>query len=197
MNNIYISSDLHFFHKAILKHTDRPWKTIEEMNEALIDNWNKIVGKGLIYILGDLAMISKQEDGTPVTKMYRRLMARLKGKKCLILGNHDGMSKELYDCFSEVHNGLLERRICGERVTMSHYPLLTWEGCARGSVALHGHSHGRLKYKDDYIRIDVGVDNWNYSPINYEVLKIDIDNYRKECYNQGIFKKNSGYEEMD
>ena len=39
MKNFFIS-DLHFWHTNILKFDSRPWDTVEEMNQALIDIWN-------------------------------------------------------------------------------------------------------------------------------------------------------------
>ena len=56
---IYLTSDLHFNHVNILKYepVNRPFETLEEMNETLIANWNaKVSAKDTVYVLGDLAM---------------------------------------------------------------------------------------------------------------------------------------------
>ena len=53
---IWFTSDTHFGHKNILKFCKRPWDTVEEMVEGLIQNWNRVVGKDdLIFHLGDFA----------------------------------------------------------------------------------------------------------------------------------------------
>ena len=60
---IYFTSDLHFWHKNAIVYTYRPFETVEEMNEALIGNWNKIVhGNDEVYILGDVTMVQKADE---------------------------------------------------------------------------------------------------------------------------------------
>ena len=77
--NIFFTSDLHFGHKNILKYCNRPWNSVEEMDEGLIQNWNNTVGKDdIIFNLGDFAFASNQR--------WRELISRLNGKHYLILG---------------------------------------------------------------------------------------------------------------
>lgn len=80
----YFTSDLHFGHKNIIKYEDRPFSSVEEMDEFLIYKWNSKVGKNdEVYILGDFGFVS----GTRANE----LLDRLNGKKFLIKGNHDSM----------------------------------------------------------------------------------------------------------
>ena len=52
----YYIADVHFGHQNILKFENRPFKTVEEMDEEYIKRWNNKVKKGdEIYILGDLS----------------------------------------------------------------------------------------------------------------------------------------------
>ena len=52
--NIWFTSDLHFFHENIIKFCGRPYYSIEDMNESLIKNWNDTVGKDdKVFVLGD------------------------------------------------------------------------------------------------------------------------------------------------
>lgn len=79
--NIFFTSDLHFGHKNIIKFCNRPWETTEEMDEALIANWNSVVGeKDIVFDLGDFAFATNGR--------WKELIQRLNGKHYLILGNH-------------------------------------------------------------------------------------------------------------
>ena len=82
--NIFFTSDLHFNHKNLLHlGQGRPFKTIEEHDEAIIQNWNSVVTKSdLVYILGDVSL------GCPQEKLID-YFKRLNGAKHLIIGNHD------------------------------------------------------------------------------------------------------------
>ena len=81
MVNYYIA-DTHFGHDNIRKLSNRLFNTIEEMDKAIIDNWNSIVtDNDDVYILGDFSY--KSEDKIVYLK-------QLKGRKHLIVGNHDG-----------------------------------------------------------------------------------------------------------
>jgi len=103
MPNIFFTADMHISHANIIRHCNRPWVSIEEHDETLINNWNSVVSKkDMVYLLGDFAMIPKQTDGTPRMKLYRKLRLRLNGKIFLVIGNHDDMSNEVYDCIAEV-----------------------------------------------------------------------------------------------
>ena len=79
---IFFTSDLHLGHENCIRLCNRPFSNIEEMDETLIENWNhKVTGKDTVYILGDLIYRSQ--------KPPEEYLRRLRGKKHLILGNHD------------------------------------------------------------------------------------------------------------
>ena len=86
---IYFISDTHFNHNNIIKYCNRPFKSINEMNQTIINNWNKTVkADDEIYHLGDLVLGKKEE-------MYNTV-SNLNGKKYLIRGNHDKLSISIY-----------------------------------------------------------------------------------------------------
>lgn len=165
-NQIYFTSDLHFGHTNILKHSsNRPYSDtvdIQAHDEWLLDLWRSTVDKrDTIYILGDLTFL-KSEDA-------RHLLEKLPGHKFLIEGNHDGSIRAYKHYFREVYQ-IKEMRFRPTvapflkedlGVVMCHYPMVTWNQKPRGSIMLHGHSHGKL---DDYnalspdLRFDVGID---------------------------------------
>ena len=78
----FYTSDLHFGHKNIIKYENRPFNSVEEMDEELIRRWNNKVGKNdEVYILGDFAFASGRR--------VNELLDRLNGRKYLLRGNHD------------------------------------------------------------------------------------------------------------
>ena len=80
--NIFFTADLHLGHSNIIKYCNRPFQTVEEMNEKLIQNWNDTVSdKDDIYVVGDFAFMG--------TKQTEEFLKQLKGRKYLLRGNHD------------------------------------------------------------------------------------------------------------
>ena len=117
---IYFTADTHFGHENIIKFCNRPFASIEEMDEVLIANWNERVrGNDTVFILGD--MFFRISDAEPVLK-------RLKGKKRLIVGNHDSswMKKVDLTRYFESVDTFLETSDGQHGLTLCHYPLLSW-----------------------------------------------------------------------
>lgn len=116
--NIWFTSDQHFGHESIVNWTKRPYKTVKEMNKAIIKKWNKQVKpKDIVYILGDFVW------NTVKSHEYRNIMQKLNGNKILIVGNHDDIKsvRGMNLGFSAVIHGA-EIRIGDELVVLSHYP---------------------------------------------------------------------------
>ena len=81
-NKVYFTSDTHFGHENIIKWCRRPYSSVEEMNEKLIENWNSVVGPDdIVFHLGDFAFGG--------SGLWKEVLSRLNGKKYLIIGNHD------------------------------------------------------------------------------------------------------------
>lgn len=137
--NLYIS-DLHFGHKNILQFDNRPYNSVEEMEEQLILNWNSVVSKDdTVYILGDFCW-GKEKD-------WLRLLPMLKGKKILISGNHDifknRMTGQLKAEFEDIKD-YKEIYDEGRKVIMCHYPILAYKhSYDPDTFMLHGHVHNR------------------------------------------------------
>lgn len=82
MSKIFYISDTHFGHKNCIKFDNRPFETVEEMDQTLIDNWNKKVSdEDTVYIIGDFIYRSGNT--------FEWYLKQLKGKKILVSGNHD------------------------------------------------------------------------------------------------------------
>lgn len=171
MKRLWFSSDLHFGHANIIKYCSRPYASVEEMDEALVANWNAVVApEDRVILLGDIFFC--QADRA------KQIMRRLHGRKELVLGNHDKMirnQKPVQDTFSQIHPDLYQETLDGILVVMSHYPLLTWNRAHRGSFMLHGHSHGKIAFDPAYRRLDVGVDPNGYAPISWDSIKAKLE----------------------
>lgn len=172
---IYFTADTHFGHANVVKMCQRPFPDVEAMNEAMIAAWNdRVYGNDTVYIVGD--MFFRCEDPESILK-------RLKGKKRLIVGNHDGswMGKaELARYFISV-DLYLEISDGAHALTLCHYPLLTWKH-AKKSYMVHGHIHANtdadfwplLRVRDNVL--NAGVDVNGYMPVTFDEL---LENNRR------------------
>lgn len=167
---IWFTSDTHWQHANIIAHCRRPFSTVEEMNERLIDNWNSVVARGdVVYHLGDFAITWKKHDAVGVTSLLRRL----RGSIHLIYGNHDRDAVKLATGFS--WQGEYKRiRVDKQPIVLFHYPIASWHGIHRDAWHLHGHCHGNLTENLSLKRLDVGVDCWNYSPVPFDVVRDEM-----------------------
>ena len=161
-------SDTHFFHVNILKFTNsdgvkiRPFNTLEEMHETMIQNWNSVVkDNDYVYHLGDVTF---RYDGA-----FNNLMSRLKGKKRLIVGNHDKIwNSALQKNFEKVDiwKGFREFNF-----TASHFKLRL-DTLRDGAFNVHGHTHGHSDPDGHYRNVCVEVRN--YTPVNIDTLAEEI-----------------------
>ena len=169
---IYLYGDPHLGHHNILRLANRPFKSVLEMNEALIANYNNMISPAdEVYFVGDVAYKCS-------TAIVLDILDRLKGKKYLIQGNHD--RKYLKDDRFVKKFEWVDKRIemvYSKRLyVIDHYPIHSWNGMFRGSANLHGHCHGKVN-NDNIMRLDVGVDNpiCSYAPISMERVKNIMD----------------------
>lgn len=165
---IYFTADLHWGHENILGFCRRPFLSLEEMNERLIENWNRRVrGNDTVFVLGD--MFFRCDDAESI-------LARLRGKKRLITGNHDTWVQRI-DCarYFDSVDSFLETTDGKRALTLCHYPLLTWKHAKR-SYMIHGHIHDDrtsdywplIQARDNVL--NAGVDINQYQPVTFEEL---------------------------
>lgn len=161
---VWFTSDTHFFHRNIIRYSGRPFTSVEEMNEQMIERWNRNVKPSeTIYHLGDF--------GFAPPKQLEDVLKRLNGKKVLIIGNHDKqMFKPTIRPFFQEMTHYKEIYIRNkQRVVLSHYPFASWNGSYHGSFCFHGHTHGTYVGVGNIV--DVGVDCWNFKPVSYDELE--------------------------
>lgn len=148
--NYYIS-DLHLFHQQCIVFDERPFADIDEMNAAILRNWNgRVTNADTVYILGDIALRTNAEE----VENLVALVSRLKGRKILVKGNHDDVSdyryKQLFTevCdYKEVTDNYKGKAV---KLVLCHYPILNWKRQRGGTVLLYGHTHASPE--DDYFQ---------------------------------------------
>lgn len=173
--NIWFMSDAHWCHANVIKHDNRPFDDVDEMNEALINNWNAKVKKtDIVFYLGDLSFNSGEKT--------RKIVERLNGVIHLILGNHDN-EKDLvklnrFESISDYINLSVideDNPRKSQGIMMMHYPILSWDKSHHGDWHLHGHCHQSLtKTMPEYYErkvLDMGCNGWDYSPVSYGEIK--------------------------
>jgi len=136
MPAVFLVSDTHFGHAGVCKFTHpddpevklRPWDNADDMDEAMIRNWNdRVRPNDKVYHLGDVV----------INRKALKTLARLNGDKVLIRGNHDIFRDDEYrEYFRELRayhvlNGMI----------LSHIPVHE-ASLGRFGVNIHGHLHG-------------------------------------------------------
>lgn len=157
MTNIFIISDTHFGHENILKFKTedglpvRSFKDVHDMNETMVERWNKTVkDSDIVYHLGDVYF----EKGHEV-------LPRLKGRKRLVLGNHDNAkSPYLHNTFQKI---MLWREFKEFNCVMTHVPVHE-SSLFKRKYNLHGHIHNNnhrgLIEDERYINCCVEVNDY-------------------------------------
>lgn len=165
MSKVFFISDLHFYHKNILKFSGdwRDGETVPEHDEFLVAKINSRVNKNdKLFILGDV--VWRKEDLS--------IIKRLNGQKELIIGNHDEHPIEEYlKYFDKVHGFYKYKGFW-----LSHCPIHPDE--LRGGKNIHGHVHQNYimkrfmgyPYARDNRYIPVTVEALNGYPISYDEL---------------------------
>lgn len=168
MSDIWVVSDTHFNHENIIGYGQRPFHDVTHMNEIMIENWNKMVkDQDKVYHLGDVYI----SNGDRMNSIFHRL----KGKKRLILGNHDnGKDQILQKHFQKIEVW----RDFGEfGLLLTHIPVHR-SALRRGFkkdmpgelMNIHGHIHQNSSPEGPYRC--VCVEQIDYRPINIEELRI-------------------------
>jgi len=160
----WFTADTHFGHNKIIEYCNRPFSSIEEHDATIVDNWNSRVGKkDMVFHLGDFGFYQTNEQ-------LEKLGRSLNGRIHLILGNHDKPGKMKHVPFAWIKDVyFLKTHTIGgfsQGIFLSHYGHRVWPKSGRSSFHLFGHSHTKLPPHG--LSFDVGVDNFNYYPVELE-----------------------------
>lgn len=176
--DIWFTSDTHFCHNQSFLYEPRGFTNVDEMNEAIIERWNKVVKpKDIVYHLGD-TILNNNEKGIECFK-------RLNGEIFLIWGNHDTENRTnalFEECRHKLMGGWHAFIIKHgkQSIYLSHYPTLTAnfddKHFSQHVINLHGHTHQRNNWLqvDNPFMYHVGMDSHNCTPIHIEEVLGDI-----------------------
>jgi calcineurin-like phosphoesterase family protein len=164
----YFTSDTHFDDPYAIQYFNRPFKTVNEMNRAMVENWNRVVTENdTVYHLGDFTL----ENIDHFTKWTSRLHGIIK----ILPGSHDQpwlrdfaasdrvqvipplVSLEFPEMMSENFPQV---------IVLCHYSMQVWDRSNQGSWHLFGHSHGKLKGIGR--SFDVGMDCTGFTPVSLQ-----------------------------
>ena len=173
MTEVFLISDTHFGHRNIVKFVKkdgqplRPWDDVDEMDNALIKNWNSVVSPDdKVYHLGDATMNARSLN----------VFYNLNGRKILIKGNHDTQALKHYTPhFKDI-------RACHEldSFVLTHIPIHpSQKGRYRGNI--HGHIHAGKMIDPWYY--NVSVEEINYTPVSFDVVREHYKNQKWEKSN--------------
>ena len=139
MSTKFYISDWHYGHKNCLAFDNRPFFTVEEMNQALIDNWNSRVSpEDIVYVLGDMFWC-KSSEAIPV-------LQQLNGQKFLIKGNHDRCNDSKFLKHFVKVTEYLEVDDNGRKVVLCHYPMPCFKNHFYGWYHFYGHVHSSFEF---------------------------------------------------
>jgi calcineurin-like phosphoesterase family protein len=164
---IYFTADLHLGHEGIIRLCKRPFQSADEMDGAIIRNWNLAVTMSdEVYILGDFTMKPAHEA--------HEYLRRLNGRKYLIRGNHDkflsGFDEWASDFVWVKDYHVLKHG--GQKFVLFHYPIAEWDGFYHGSIHLYGHIHNSpessKRAETDGLAFNVEVDLNGFKPVSME-----------------------------
>lgn len=196
---LYFTANLSFGSERVMEKYRSQFEAVEEMDEALISNWNSVIGqRDEVIIAGDFSEYSG----------YRTLsiLKRLNGVKHLVTGNRDSFVKDGYfqsKCVFKTIGMVLNTR-CDELhrwFYVSHYPMLSWTGFDTGTIHIHGHlrTHGvggegkeaLTDFEQGVIYLkrayDVGADAHKLRPVSAEQVISDVKVGRCTVISQGQF----------
>jgi calcineurin-like phosphoesterase family protein len=160
-DDAWVISDTHFGHKNIIAYANRPFPSVEIMNDAMIHNWNMVVGKkDQVLFLGDFATNEK---------LALDIRSRLNGKITILMGNYErGRSIGWWHdmCFYAV---LEYPFIYKDFFILSHEPI-EWVSPKIPILNIHGHIHDKAHYGLLNNHYNVSVENINYTPVRLQTI---------------------------
>jgi calcineurin-like phosphoesterase family protein len=170
----WFTADEHYNHRKIIQYSNRPFKSINEMNETIIENNNKVVStRDTVIHAGDFTLLKDKEQ------IYNSFINRLNGTHVFLKGSHDYWLKSSPNALQ-----IWERKMNGCYIVVCHYAMRTWARSHYNSFQLYGHSHGKLKPMGK--QHDIGVDNNKFYPVSFKNI---VEIMKKRPNNKNFIRR--------
>ena len=190
---ILFTSDLHLGHANIIKHCNRPFQSVEEMDEFILEKWNaKVKPQDTVYILGDLMFRNKRSP--------EEYLSRMPGKKFLVVGNHDKAWMKKVD-LARWFEGIEMMRFMSDgqrKLTLCHYPMMTWPFSNHDGWMVYAHIHENtdmdywpLIERSDRM-LNAGVDINGFEPVTFEEMMENNLSHKAKTAARRIVENNRG-----
>jgi calcineurin-like phosphoesterase family protein len=185
----WFTSDWHLGHKNIIKYCSRPFNSVEEMNETIVNNLLNVLKPGdTVFHLGDF---------TFQMWLFEWFLKKFPQDSSLVLflGNHD--PKQLRNKNSYNYNyrhvkikqvDSLNLKLSGQPIALCHYPFLTWDKSHHGAWNLYGHKHRDISKHHVGKQMNVCVDVNDYMPVSLDQVSKYMETQPK---NWDLLKKTS------
>ena len=159
----WYSADLHAYHANIIRLSKRPFASVEEMNAALLANFQaRVKAEDDLWVLGDFAHWRAPEAE------IRAFFEQIPGRKHLVPDNHD--NERILDLPWASVRPLVEMADGNTQVVLCHYSMITWNGARkRNSIQLFGHVH--QNWHGSRNSVNVGVDVWDFGPVGIKAIR--------------------------
>ncbi len=182
MSETFFTGCTHFHHANIIKLANRPFASVEEMDETLIERWNKKVGPtDVVYHLGDVGWFQSSSEAA-------HLLGKLNGTIVLIQHPDRRRDREAHGNHDAQHisaTPYMELSFEEQFLVLFHYPIEDWNGRWWGSIHLHCHTH-QPEFRNPLLpydrianklgsrypaaqlcnRFNVGVDATDFTPVS-------------------------------
>ncbi|TXC81568.1 hypothetical protein FS935_21930 [Metabacillus litoralis] len=159
---VFIISDTHFSHNNVITYENRPFKDTNEMDEYMIKKWNDVVSENdLVFHLGDVSISG--------AKKSEEVLKQLNGRKILILGNHDRLTKTKWRKLGfEPHGHYLYKDFLLTHIPVDEIPLkvAVEEGFLKGNI--HGHTHSNNQHLPRELYKCCCVELIAYTPVLFD-----------------------------
>lgn len=163
----YFTADTQFGQELALERYKRPFRSVEEMDSALIKNWNaQVTPYDTVFHLGNFSTCGGADKYFPM----------LDGSIILVAGDEDGiLDDSLFDNAHEIAQQTLLVGAKLQHLVLCHYAMRVWPKSHQGSWHLHASGHRALPDDPNALSMNVGVDAWNYTPVSLEQVAERMD----------------------
>lgn len=153
----FVVSDHHFNHENIIEYCNRPFDSVDEMNQHMIERWNSVVSEDDVIIhIGDVAFTGGGSDSPS------EILENLNGQKMVIAGNHDESINPDEFPYPVVESTVIQYH--GYRFWCTHRPEDVPDEWTEWLI--HGHVHNDqpfIEYQNN--KINVSVERTKYTPL--------------------------------